>query len=249
MAVTTRMGLRLPDAGDNFNRINDVIDNWNTIDDATRYDENETVTGNWKMTGTEQHGADANNMTTAVDGFVTLIGTARAMMDMSFNIVRLKKGGVSDPAESIVGITYALGFDATADEEVFLTTVIPHDYDNGTDLKAHFHWAPSDGNAGDVTWGIEYQIMRPENNHVLTTATTTLIVVDATQSLQDECLQSGDITIDGTGVEKGDMLHARIFRDANASEGGASDTYAVDANLCTFDIEYMVDGHGEDVQW
>lgn len=250
MSTTTpRLTLYKADGGDNYNRLNDLNNMKDTVDDLTRYNQPETITGDWKHSGTEQHGDDTNNMTTAIDGFVTLNGTARAAIDIKFPMTRLKKGGISDPAETLVGVTYTFGFDATSDEEVFAKAELPHIYSNGTDLQAHFHWAPSDGTAGNVTWGLEYHITRPENNEVLTEATTTAIVVDATQSLQDEHLESGDIVISGTGVQSGDFVHLRIFRDANASEGGASDTYAADANLIEFDIRIMVDGFGKDLQW
>lgn len=207
------------------------------------------VGGSANIGGIVQLGNDTNNFTTADDGFVTLSGTARASIDIKFPVTRLKKGGVHDPAETVDGITYVLSFDKTADEEVFATAEIPHAYSVDTDILAHFHWSPNDGDAGNVTWAIEYHIMRAENNEVLTGATTTAIIVDATQSLQDECLISGNITISGTGVLAEDLIHIRIFRDANASEIGASDSFDDDANLIAFHLEIMVSGFGSDSQW
>lgn len=179
------------------------------------------------------------------NGTLSLVGTARTEKDMHFAITRLKKGGVSDPNEGTAGITYVLLFDKATDEEVFIVTEIPHDYADGTDMGAHFHWSPADGDAGNVTWGIEYHILRPETNAVLTGATTTSIIVDAAQSLADEEIKSSNITISGSGVLDGDIIHMRIFRDANASESGASDTYDDDAQLHLFDIEYIVGSLGE----
>ncbi len=72
------------------------------------------------------HGSVTDNMTTATDGFITLSGTARATIDIKFPVTRLKKGGISDPAEAVKGITYVLSFDKAADEEVFATEEIPH---------------------------------------------------------------------------------------------------------------------------
>ena len=62
-------------------------------------------------------------------------------------------------------------------------------------------------------------------------------------------MKTGDITMSGTGVLNGDLIHMRLFRDADASEVGASDTYAADANLIMFTIEVMIDKHGKDEQW
>jgi len=193
-------------------------------------------------------GDGTNNVSVATDGFITLTGTARASEDMQFVVKKLKPGA-SAPTEAIVGITPVFQFDTTTDDEAHLVFEILHNYDNGTDFRAHFHWAPTNGNAGDVTWGIEYHITRDENNEVLTEATTTAIIVDATQSLQDEVLETGNIIISGSGVQSEDHMHIRIFRDADASEAGASDTYASDASLISFDVEYMIDGFGEDSQF
>ena len=192
--------------------------------------------------------ANTNYAKWAADGFATLVGTARASEDIQFNVVALKLGA-SAPTTAIIGVTPILLFDATTDEEVHGSMEIPHNYDDGSDFRAHFHWAPTDGTAGNVTWGIEYHITRDENNETLTEATTTSIIVDATQSLQDEVLVSGNITISGIGVQSGDHSHFRVFRDADASEGGASDTYANNATLISFDVEYQIDGFGADNQF
>lgn len=185
-------------------------------------------------------GGVTNYTNIAADGSITLLGTARTTADLPFSLTRLKKGGISDPGEGVVGITYVLLFDKNADEEAFGIIEIPHNYVGGTDIDVHFHWSPADADAGDVTWGLEYHITRPETNDVLTQATTTAIVVDATQSLQDEDLESGNITISGSGVIAEDLIHFRIFRDADASEGGASDTYDDDAQLHKVDFEYII---------
>lgn len=194
-------------------------------------------------------GGSTNYTNFAADGFIVLNGTARASIDIEFNVSELKLPASNFPAADTIGITPVFRFDASSDEEMFGVLEIPHEYSDGTDLLAHFHWAPFDGNAGNVTWGVEWHTTLPNNNEVLTEATTTQIVVDATESLQDETLLTGDITIDGTGIVSEMTWHFRIFRDADASEGGASDTYAADASLVHFDIEIMIDGFGKDVQW
>ena len=183
------------------------------------------------------------------DGFVTLKGAARASIDHEFEPSNLKLPASNFPGTATIGLTPVFQFNAASDEEVFGAFEIEHAYSNGTDLRAHFHWAPTDGNAGNVTWGIEWHATTPNNNQVLTEATTTQIVVDATESLQDEVLLTGDITISGAGITSEMTFHFRIFRDADASEGGASDNYGADASLVHFDIEIMTDGFGKDEQW
>lgn len=194
-------------------------------------------------------GDDTNNLTVGTDGFLVLTGTARAAIDHEFEPSNLKLPASDFPGTATLGLTPVFQFNALSDEEVFGAFELEHIYNDGTDLLAHFHWAPADGNAGNVTWGLEWHVTTPNNNEVLTEATTTQIVVDATESLQDEVLLSGNITLDGTGLVSEMTFHFRVFRDADASEAGASDTYAADASLIHFDIEIMVDGFGTDEQW
>ena len=194
-------------------------------------------------------GGVTNYTLIADDGYLTLFGTARAAIDIQFTTSNVFIPAGDQPGNATIGVTPVLQFDKTADEEIFVTTELPHTYCDGTDIKAHFHWAPADADAGNVTWGIEWHSTAYENDEILTEGTATQIVVDATGSRQDEHLRSGDITIDGTGISNGDELHIRFFRDANASEGGASDTYDDDASLLHFDLEIMVDSFGEDEQW
>lgn len=194
-------------------------------------------------------GTAPNYIEFAVDGFVELHGTARATVDISFDPSNVKLPAANFPAIAEIGLTPVFLFDKTADEELRGAFEIPHEYSPGSDLQAHFHWAPVDGGAGDVTWGVEWHTTLNNNNDVLTAGTTTQIVVDATESLQDEPLLSGNVTIDGTGLVEEMTLHFRIFRDANASEGGASDTYDDDAALIRFDVEVTVDGFGVDRQY
>lgn len=199
--------------------------------------------------GTLTIGSPTDYIEISAAGFVSLHGAARATMDIHFDPSNLKIPAANFPAAAEKGLTPVFLFDKAADEELRGTFEMPHNYDPETDLKAHFHWAPVDADAGDVTWGVEWHVTSGNSDDVLTAGTTTQIVVDATESRQDEPLKSGDITIDGTGIVLENTFHFRIFRDANASEIDASDTYDDDAALIFFDIEYMIKGFGEDEQW
>jgi len=142
-----------------------------------------------------------------------------------------------------------LAFNKSTDEEVFGLFCVPGDYDDGTDLKFHIHWAPDIASTDTVTWGLEYLILTSDNDEQLTGSTTTAIVTDDAQNLAEELLQTGDITISGTGVVSGDVIQFRIFRDADASESGADDDFDDDAFLVAAHIVYMSDAVGGDSQW
>ncbi|KKN28536.1 hypothetical protein LCGC14_0853330, partial [marine sediment metagenome] len=90
-------------------------------------------------------GGATNYMQIAGDGFVELNGTARATIDISFDPNNIKLPAANFPALSEIGLTPVFLFDKTADEELRGAFEIPHEYSPGTDLQAHFHWAPVDG--------------------------------------------------------------------------------------------------------
>jgi len=154
------------------------------------------------------------------------------------HITQFYKPGTNYPAESEIGVTPVLLFDAASDEWVFYEWEVPENYDTGSDFKIRFYWAPTDANAGDVVWGIEYTIVTPENDEVLTAATTTQTVTDSTQSLANELLRTDFITISGTGVQPGDIISMRVYRDADA------DDYGADAALVHLGLYFQVDRNG-----
>jgi len=221
------------------------------VDDATG---NGVFLGDLTLTGGNLFGPidigdDTNDTVFAADGFVTMTGTARSVMAIKFGVQNLKIPAANNPGETAIGVTPVLQFDAAADEQVYASLEVPYDWDDGTDMQVYFHWAPVDANAGTVTWGVEYKFTAAENDEILTGGTTTTIVTDDTQTRQDEHLTTAIIALAGSGIVHGEVLHMRIFRDADASEGGADDDYASDASLFAIDVEYVRDSHGEDKQW
>jgi len=79
------------------------------------------------------------------------------------------------------------------------------------------------------------------NGELLTAGTTSLSVVDSTNSTQDELLESGDMTISGAGCAFEDVIGLRIYRDP----ADGSDTYVSDASLVLVEINYIADKLGE----
>jgi len=154
------------------------------------------------------------------------------------HITQFYKPGVNYPSEGEIGVTPVLLFDATNDEWVYYEWEVPENYYTGSDFKIRFYWSPTDANTGDVVWGIEYTIVTPENDEVLTTTTTTATVTDSTQSLANELLRSDFITIPGTGVQPGDIISMRVYRDADA------DDYGADAALVHLGLYFKVDRNG-----
>jgi len=156
------------------------------------------------------------------------------------HITQFYKPGTNYPGEGEIGVTPVLLFDAGTDEWVFYEWEVPENYHTGSDFKIRFYWAPTDANAGDVVWGIEYTIVTPENDEVLTAATTTDTITDSTQTLANELLKSDFITISGTGVQPGDIISMRVYRDADSG----ADDYGSDAALVHLGLYFQVDRNG-----
>lgn len=197
-------------------------------------------------------GDGTNDLLIAADGFTTLAGTARAVLEMQHNALDLIGPGPGSPpaGPNLTGHTFTLDFSPTADEEVFTTMELPHNWAVGTDIKVNFHWAPIDNGVGTVTWGVETKIITPESGTLTEASVATQIVTDDTSgTTQDEFLESGLIIIDLSGASIGDFLALRIFRDADASEGDADDDYGSDAQLAAFHMKFIVDSFGTDEAW
>ncbi len=171
------------------------------------------------------------------------------MIKDSFDTTRLKVGGIQAPTEIVIGVSYVLSFSKNVDKEVMADITIPTTYCAGTSIRIAVEWATPDNTFGDVTWGIQYHIIRPDNDEILTETTATVIVIDSAQGTQDELIETDNIIIPADGIMGGDSLRIRLFRDADASESGASDDYNNDAYLSKLSYDIMVDSFGMDMQW
>ena len=154
------------------------------------------------------------------------------------HIAQFYKPGINYPAEGEIGVTPVLLFDATNDEEVYYEWAVPDNYESGSDIKLRFAWAPTDAATGDVVWATEFTIVTPDNDEVLTVATTTQTVTDSAEGLANELLLTDFITISGTGVQAKDTVSMRIYRDADA------DDYSADAALVHLGLYFQIDRNG-----
>jgi len=144
----------------------------------------------------------------------------------------------NNPDQGEIGVTPVLLFNASSDEWVYYEWEVPENYYSGSDIKLRFAWAPTDGGTGDVVWATEYTIITPNNNEVLTATTTTQTVTDSAEGLANELLLTDFITISGTGIQPGDTISMRIYRDADA------DDYGADAALVHIGLYFQVDRNG-----
>lgn len=151
------------------------------------------------------------------------------------------KLGATPPTAAIIGNFSVLQFAGTNTQEIFTSFHMPPDWSIGTDINIRVRWAPVDGGSGDVVWQITYNPVQSENNEVISGTGTTISVTDSTQSLQDELLDSGDMTITGTNLTVEDILGIRLFRDPDHN----SDSYESEASFLWLEVEYTSDKLGE----
>ncbi len=153
-------------------------------------------------------------------------------------------GATAPDRATIPGATNldAWAFDGNATTESLGSSFeIPHDYEEGTDLRPHLHWAGSSAGAGNVKWNFTYTLIVPGAE---ATAEATLTFTAANPGLGANSRPIGAATefpvISGTGLKIGTIIRFRLFRNP----GDAADTYADDALLFQAGIHYELDALG-----
>ena len=175
-------------------------------------------------------------------GQLLFTGDGRVIRKFSVAAQQVKAGGVS-PTEAIIGVTPVKQFSQAVTQSVNVEHHIPNDWDTSTDIVVHIHWAPVNGNAGDVVWDIDYNSLASNSGEQLTDATTALSVTDSTETLQDEPLESDPMTFVAANLALEDILSFKFSRDT--SDG--NDTYAAAASLIRLDFEYVSNSRGRAV--
>ena len=152
------------------------------------------------------------------------------------------KLGAPGPVEAVIGNFSVLQFTGmSATQSVYTSFHIPTDWKVGTDVNTRIRWAPVNSSSGTVVWQLTYNAVASEANEVISVSGTTISIADGTQNTQDELLESGNMTISGSGLALEDTMGMTIFRDP--SHG--LDTYLSSASLVGIKIEYTSDKLGE----
>lgn len=138
---------------------------------------------------------------------------------------------------------YAAAYSPTQEQELFFAAQLPHAWREGTELRPHIHWSPSNtANVGDVVWGLEYYWVNVNELIPNSTITTGTFTVDGTGRKH---VVQGWPVIDGTGKKISSQIHGRIFRDAD----NILDTYPDPAFLIEVDFHYQQDSIGSNSEF
>ena len=174
-----------------------------------------------------------------LDGTIEFNGGAVVWEDENAGAVTLGRGASApDLVQVNSGTIYLPGFDGVnTTEQLFSSIEIPHSYREGSDLVFHVHWAPTDGNAGNVLWQLTYCITR---DTAVQAGETTIEIQQAAPAVAWEQNRADFPTINGAALLIGDQLDFRFFRDPSDED----DTYESDAIVKTIGFHFEKDTVG-----
>ena len=186
----------------------------------------------------------------AADGYMTMAGTARVLRNVDFEPKAVKQGGVGPADGGGTGFP-THDYDQTNDESVLIHWEIPHEYASAGEIHLHveFFVDTAPASAESVTWGVEYKKLSIGDNFDFSSGTTTVIVntnlTTGTPANDGKTHSSAEINLTTTGFEPMDVVLIRIFRDADASEAGATDDFGGDARVFNYHLMYLSDKMGQ----
>ena len=147
----------------------------------------------------------------------------------------------SEPAfESLIDGLYVYKFDVTNadDESIHFVTQMPHNYQEGSNLRPHVHWCPDNTNTGDVYWSFEYSIVNVNETIGNSTIDNK---VDAADGISLKHQVMGFTEIDGSNLLISHILICRLTRKSTSE---ATDTFTGNACFLEFDFHYEIDTLG-----
>jgi len=150
-------------------------------------------------------------------------------------------GGAGDPDRDTDD--GALLFSDTITERVFIHNQTSHRWAQGTLLRPHVHWGPTDTSPGSVRWKYEYKIANVGD--AFPASWLSLSVTDASDAVLRQHQVAPFGNLDTTGFRKSCIILGKLTRD----RAHAEDTYGSDAKLYEFDIHWQADGFGTSVEF
>jgi hypothetical protein len=182
----------------------------------------------------------ANSLLIDTDGSLYIYGNGTQFEDLRFPANELTAGATPPDVCNVVGSTLRTRcFDGAATtESLELLVQLPHNRKLKSALYPHIHWGPSNTNAGNVKWQLEYSCADINGTFG---ASGTINVVDASDTVTHKHQIAGLPEIDTSLYgDISSMCLMRIFRNPSDQQ----DSYGSDAELYEFDIHYEIDALG-----
>ena len=184
----------------------------------------------------------------AVDGELTLAGTARVLDVIDVEPDAVRRPVANPPGESLEDGFPTHDYDDTTDESVFKHVELTHGYANAGTIHVHLDYfvdvGPADGTVDDLSWGLEYKKISIGDVFDFTAGSTTIYAADlVTQGNNKKTHQSSALSLTTAGFVAGDIILMRMFRDASGT--GNTDNVSGDVRVFDYHIEFLVDKLGE----
>ena len=179
-----------------------------------------------------------------VNGIVTTGATPLLMEDTVWEDLRFPAtninppGQVADPDFDTTNVGWL--FDAGGTEILYIVAQLPHSYKEGTNLRCHVHWNPTNTNGGNVLWRISYRWRNNEDAAVGFTDVDVTAVANGTAGKLQFNLFADLVKADAEISSILDIKFQRI---------GGSDTYNADALFKEFDIHFEKNTVGSREPW
>lgn len=220
-----------------------VVHGFNSTSEITNFGEVYDLEGTNRVTapgGTFGDHIAGNYSAFGNNGILRMEGAARVTKEIQIKAEGLKLGATA-PTQAVIGNFSVLQFAGVGTiDTVYTSFHVPDDWAVGTDINIHLHWAPVNGNAGDVKWQMSWKAVASEANEVISGVGTSTFVIDAAQGLQDELLETDHMTIGGANLVAEDTVGFCLLRDPTDGD----DTYASAASLVHIEIAYTADRLG-----
>lgn len=150
-------------------------------------------------------------------------------------------GGASDPARDTDD--GRLVFAAAATNIIAIQAQMPHAWREGSAIRPHIHWSPTNTNTGNVLWRLQYKVASA--NEAFPGEWSTADVLAAGSGTTDMHQLAAFAEIPMTGKKVSSMILLLLSRIG----GDVTDTYNADAKLNEFDIHYQVDALGSEAEY
>jgi hypothetical protein len=177
-----------------------------------------------------------NTAKSKIDKNGVYINIAGLWDDMRFPVVAINPPGQgSDPTYDVNELGYL--FSANGTETLHIIAQMPHTYKEGSDIRPHVHWEPTNVNINNVVWRFSY---RWRNNGETIGAWIDVDIQAAAAGIADTLQVNTFGSITKVDAKISSMLDIKLSRIG----GDANDTYNADARLKEFDIHFQKNTNG-----
>lgn len=185
-------------------------------------------------------GSAANYTEFLADGTMRFVGDSTVWNDINISLVP-PQGGATAPA--IIAFNgdarldcYAFSGTNTTPDEIHSSMETLHGYKEGTDIRFHLHWYPTNTTVANIKWQFRYTWFNRDN---VPGAAQTMTITETTSGVAWQ-EKTSVFVVPGAGKTMGSRLVFSIFRDAT----DPADTYGFNAAVSDMGVHYEIDQVG-----